>query len=192
MSPVSQNDIDSMKERGYDPATIRDAESRRQLFERGQIIALQIQEAFADVTLGSGIGLAESGGLDEREPADILARYRAVDEKEDWARIPLSALNSSSGGLAFFDAEGMRFHLPAYLIADLRGEYFFGMAFPLTHLSDHCIAQFACLNVEQRKCVRAYLLLILEDPDYEFYRDSIQNSLDGYWSDTRDATTPPA
>ncbi len=47
----------------------------------------------------------------------------------------------------------MRFHLPAYLIADLQGAYNFGMAFCLTHLNDYTISQFALLSDAQRCAV---------------------------------------
>lgn len=184
MTPISQSDIDAMKKNGYDVATIREAESRLQFFERGRHIIDQITAAFAGVKLGDGVGMQESRGRDDYEDAETLAKYRSCDEKDRWERIPLSELNSASGGLCFFDAEGMRFHLPAYLIADLRGEYNFGLAFNLTHLSDHCQTQFSLLNQEQRSVVRTFLLHILDDPDYEFDRDNIYAALINYWVDT--------
>ena len=172
-----------MRESGYDPQTIREAEARLRLFERGLELADRIRSAFAGVTLGDGVGLTESKGKDDYKDDETLAKYRSYDEKDDWQKLLLSELNSASGGLCFFDAEGMRFHLPAYLIADLRGEYNFGMAFNLTHLSDQCLTQFELLDPEQRQCVRAFLIHILDDPDYEFEREDIQRALDSYWLD---------
>ena len=183
MQPISQDEINAMRESGYDPATIREAEERLSRFERGMVIAEQIRAAFAGVTLGNGVGMQESRGKDDYEDHETLAKYRSYDEKDDWQRIPLSELNRASGGLCFFDAEGMRFHLPAYLIADLRGEYNFGMAFNLTHLSDYSASQFELLNGTQRDAVRAFLLHIREDPDYEFDRDDIDRALASYWTD---------
>jgi len=182
MTSITQADIDSMRKNGYDPVTIRGAEARLLRFEQGSVIADQIRAAFAGVTLGNGVGMQESRGKDDYEDDETLAKYRSYDEKDDWQKIPLSELNRASGGLCFFDAEGMRFHLPAHLIADLRGEYNFGMAFILTHLSDHCLTQFELLGPEQRRSVRAFLLHILNDPDYEFDREDIQRALDSYWT----------
>ena len=186
MQPISQDDIRTMRESGYDPSTIREAETRLQMFDRGIVLAERILSAFASVKLGDGVGLTESRGKDDYEDDETLVKYRSYDEKDDWQKIPLSELNSASGGLCFFDAEGMRFHLPAYLIADLRGEYNFGMAFNLTHMSDHCITQFELLNPEQRQCVRTFLVHIMDDPDYQFDRDDIQKALDSYWLDEED------
>jgi len=122
-----------------------------------------IREAFAGVTLGRGVGLQEAQGIDDYEDADTCSRYRATDQKEDWSCIPVSVLNRCNSSLSFFDAEGIRFHLPAYLISSLRGEYSFGMA--------HCLActfvtspdKFRLLSTEQRRAVRLFLLHILND-----------------------------
>jgi len=184
---ISQDDIDAMRANGYDPGTILEAENQLQHCARGSKIADRIRSAFSGVTLGKGVGLKESRGKDDYEGAETLAKYRANDEKDDWERIPIEELNNASGGLCFFDAEGMRFHLPAYLIADLRGEYNFGMDFNLTHLSEHCLEQFALVNREQRQCVRDFLIHILDDPDYGlFNNERIHAALHSYWTDEED------
>jgi hypothetical protein len=63
----------------------------------------------------------------------------------------------------------MRFHLPAYLIADLRGEYQAGMAFILTQA--------------QRTAVRLFLKFIESDPDYQWDQPHIVSALSGYWAE---------
>lgn len=183
MKTISEDDITMMRERGYDSQTIREAESQLKFYLRGMRVAEQIRSAFADVRLGAGVGIKESRGKDNYADDETLTKYRSTDEKDDWQRIPVSDLNSASGGLCFFDAGGMRFHLPAYLIADLRGEYNFGMAFNLTHLSDHCIEQFQLLDTDQRRCIRSFLLHIIDDPDYGFDHDKIDQALYSYWTD---------
>jgi hypothetical protein len=181
MKPTTQAEITSMKDRGFDPATIREEEARLDLYERGQVLAARIRAAFTGVTLGNGIGLVESRGRDQHESPAMLAAYRASDEKEDWTKIPSVEIDCSCGGLSFFDAEGMRFHLPAYLIADLNGEYGRGLAFHLTEEPGNR-GRFDLLDAAQRACVRAYLSLLLEDPNEDHHRDEIQNALGGYWS----------
>jgi len=141
----------------------------------------KIREAFAGVTLGGGIGLQEAQGIDDHEDEATCARYRDGDEKDDWTRIPVSELNRCNSSLSFFDAEGMRFHLPAYLIADLQGTYNFGMAFCLTESHDFTY-YFGLLSDTQRKVVREFLLHISEEPDYKFDRPHIIRALDKYWS----------
>lgn len=144
----------------------------------------KIREAFAGVTLGSGIGLQQAQGIDDHEDEATCARYRASDEREDWTRIPVTELNRCNGSLSFFDAEGMRFHLPAYLIAALQGTYKFDIAFCLTQSHDYA-RYFGLLSDAQRKVIRAFLLHICEASDYEFDRPHIVRALEEYWIDPR-------
>jgi hypothetical protein len=142
-----------------------------------------IREAFAAVKLGNGIGLQEAQGIDDYADKETCASYRDGDEKEDWRRIPSEELCRCNSSLSFFDAEGMRFHLPAYLVAELKGQYGFDLAFHLTHLWDYSIAKFALFNSEQRGAVRAYLRHLAADPGYESDWPHIQRALEGYWHD---------
>lgn len=183
MKYPSPAQIAEMRARGYDLSTIAEAEQQSKRGEAAQQVARAIEAAFAGVTLGGGVGLQEAQGLDDYADAETCVTYRAKDEKDDWHRIPADALNHCNSSLSFFDAEGMRFHLPAYLLADLRGDYSFGMAFCLTHLSDYCLTQFALLSPEQRAAVRAFLLHIADDPDEQFHRDEILRALTDYWTD---------
>ena len=143
-----------------------------------------IEAAFAGVALGTGVGLQEAQGLDDYADAATCAAYRAKDEKDDWHRIAPEALNQCYSSLSFFDAPGMRFHLPAYLLADLRGDYHFGMAFGLTRLSDYSVKQFALLSREQRAAVRAFLLHIADDPNYRSEHPHIVRALEEYWTES--------
>lgn len=146
----------------------------------------QIRVAFAGVALGNGVGLQQARGLDDHADEETCAKLRLGDEKEDWTRISGDLLNAYNSSLSFFDAEGMRFHLPAYLIADLRGECGVGMDFCLTHLDDHKEQKFSLLSAAQRAAVREYLRFILEEPDYKFGRPHIERALAGFWSEGRD------
>jgi hypothetical protein len=75
----------------------------------------------------------------------------------------------------------MRFHLPAYLIADLRGDYRFGMVFTFRNapVRDE---PFSLLNESQRTAVRHYLELRATDPNYDFERPEIERCIAGYWA----------
>jgi hypothetical protein len=182
MKYPTRADIAKMKADGIDSTTIARAELQSKRWPAAQEFCRTIEAAFSGVTLGGGIGLQEAQGLDDYADAETLAAYRAKDEKDDWRRIPTAALRQCYSSLSFFDAEGMRFHLPAYLIADLRGEYGNDMAFCLTQTcrEDH---YFRLLSLGQRQAVRAFLLHILDDGDYQSDRPHILGALDGYWSE---------
>lgn len=149
-----------------------------------------IQSAFRDVRLGDGIGLYEGQGLDQYSGAATIAEYRSKDERIDWSRISTEDLKNCYSSLSFFDAPGMRFHLPAYLIADLEGKINVDVLFHLIYQEDGALSRFALLSPAQRRAVREYLLLMrkricstspsdMQDPLVE----SIDNALDRYWTE---------
>lgn len=150
--------------------TIREAE---------ELIA-RIRKAFAGVKLGNGIGLWQAQGLDDYASEEECAQYREKDEKDDWSQISVDDLNACNSSLSFFDDEGMRFHLPAYLVAELEGAYRFGMAFALSHLNDYAMQQYSLLNNEQRDAVR-HVALYLADQD-EYDRSDLLRAVDKYWA----------
>lgn len=158
-----------------------EAEQQSQRLAAAQEVRHAIEVAFAGVTLEGGIGLWEAQGLDDYADAKTCAAYRANDEKDDWHRVPAEALNYCNSSLSFFDAEGMRFHLPAYLLAVLRGDYRFDITFCLTQTGDYD-RYFGLLSLDQHRAVRAFLLHILDEPDYEFDRPHILHALDEYWT----------
>lgn len=131
--------------------------------------------------MGNGIGLKEANGLDDYADKETLACYRLTDEKEDWQAISVDALNSYYCGLSFFDAEGLSFHLPAFLLAELRDEYKFSLIFTLTYLDEHSKQKFSLLNGVQRQAVKKFLEWAMDDDDYKFDREKIIEALSYYW-----------
>ena len=163
---------------------IRKVRSGKSMSKRNaQDIAALIRDAFSGVTLGKGIGLREAQGIDDYGDAKTCASYRAQDEKNDWSRITTDELNGCYSSLSFFDAEGMRFHLPAFLIAALNGDYLQDLSFQLAHLNDYSIGQYALLSAAQRQAVRACLMFMLEDESYAFSHPQIERALNEYWTD---------
>lgn len=140
-----------------------------------------ISRAFSDVQLGSGIGLWEGDAIDDyrSEAEQTIARLR--DEKLDWSRISADSLYRCEVSLCYFDAEGMRFHLPAFLLAEIDGELNSGPLFHLTSLDEFALSKFALFTVEQRRAVVAFLRWCLENPDYECSCTEINRALDEYW-----------
>ena len=147
-----------------------------------QRVAELIRDAFRNVTLENGVGLLQGQGLDDYADAETLAAYRAKDEKDDWSNIPVSKLNSCDSSLSFFDSQGMRFHLPAYMIADLEGTFDLDLIFHLTYFADDAMSRYQELNCPQRNAVREFLLLRLSGDDCEFERPMIEKAVTEYWT----------
>lgn len=155
---------------------------RQWAVEKERVLAL-IRRAFQGVILGEGVGLREGEGLDDYADKLTLAVYRSQDEKLDWSAIPATDLDRYSSSLAFFDADGMRFHLPAYLVAELdRRLQAVSIVFHLTCVSHDGPSRFDTLSPTQREAVREFLLLCLSDNNYEFERPLIEAALRDYWT----------
>ncbi|MBW9074967.1 hypothetical protein JNB72_18345 [Agrobacterium deltaense] len=140
-----------------------------------------VREAVAGVTLGGGVGLSEAQALDDYASNEVRAARRAGDEKSDWSAIPLKDLNRHSGSPAFLDAEGMRFHLPAYMIADLDGDYRHEFAPYLRG----CPERFSLLTPLQRNAVEIYLRAVSEKENLPSYQDDIERALEEWMDSAR-------
>lgn len=82
-------------------------------------LIFEIEEAFKDVLLENGIGLSEADAIDSYADLKFRNNCKKNDEKLNWQTISLPALNNYYNNLSFFDAKGMRFHLPTFIIADI-------------------------------------------------------------------------
>ena len=85
-----------------------------------QLIA-QIERAFAEVAYPGDEDL--TGSSYGEEPAALVRDFRG---RTDWRKLDKAFLNQASDGwgtaLSFFSDNALRFYLPAYMIADIRGD----------------------------------------------------------------------
>lgn len=157
-------------------------DQRKLTAEKNHVLNL-VRSAFCGVTLGNGVGLRQGQGLDDYADERTLASYRAKDEKNDWSAIPVTDLDGCYSSLSFFDAEGMRFHLPAYLVADLEdGLQTADVLFHLAYTGHGAESRFDTLSPAQREAVRQFLLLRLSDHHREFHHPMIEAALTDYWT----------
>ncbi len=140
----------------------------------------KIKMVFSDVTLRDGIGLWEAQAIDDYEPESVQRKNRQKDEKTDWSSFNYTELQRCHSSLSFFDASGMRFHLPAFLIGSIKGELD-DPVFHLTQLDDYAKSKLTTLNAEQREAVVAYLNWCLQSIEYQFEHVTIKRALDKYW-----------
>ena len=127
----------------------------------------KIRDAFKDVKLEDGIGLWEAQGVDEYANEKRMLEFREKDERNNWDAIPYKDLQYCQSSLSFFDAKGMRFCLPKYLIFDLLTDKFYekeglvppDIVFILGHKleEEYQKARFSLLDNPQIQCVINYL-----------------------------------
>lgn len=143
-------------------------------------ISHQITDAFSGVVLGSGIGLWEAQAIDDYESKNTQEKSREKDEKENWKLLRPDVLQRCHSSLSFFDADGMRFHLPAFIIESLNNEVD-DPIFHLTQLDDYAKSKLSTLNDAQQQAITMYLNWCLEQDDYGFEHTTIKKALNEYW-----------
>ncbi len=144
-------------------------------------VAQIVRAAFAGVTLGDGIGLRQADGIDGYVDAQTLEALRSQDEATNWDAIPFEDLDRYYCSLSFFDAAGMQFHLPAYLVADLAGALLTADILPHLIVFRYGVeSRFESLSASQRNAVREFLLLRLNDRKFD--RPMIESALQNYWT----------
>ncbi len=157
-------------------------DQRKMTADKDRVLGL-VRRAFQGVTLGEGVGLRQGQGLDDYADERTLASYRAQDEKHNWSTIPAADLDRYCSSLSFFDADGMRFHLPAYLVADLEGRLqTTSILFHLVYMAHGAASRFDMLSPAQREAVREFLLLRLSDAHREFEHPMIEAALRDCWT----------
>lgn len=85
-------------------------------------LILEIQTAFQNVQLEDGIGIWEGQGVDDYADEKTILELRKIDERNNWDSLPYQHLSECASSLSFFDAKGMRFCLPKFLIFDILQE----------------------------------------------------------------------
>lgn len=179
---LTQNHVDDRRVRGFEESNLYSEPSEDRL-QQAKEIAGEIEKAFLGVKLGNGVGLFEGQTIDDYESEEERGRKRAGDEKEDWRRIESKHLNACHSSLSFFDALGMRFHLPAFICCELRGEYGMGLDIGLSGFGDWRRSKFSLLAPEQKAAVARFLEFLSEDVESEFSRQAIEQDLIEFWLD---------
>lgn len=96
--------------------------------DRGALID-EIFETFSGLLYPGDAFL--QGSREGCEPAEVVGAFQGI---EDWRKVGPTLLDSCSEALSFFSEAGFRFFLPAFLVADLKGQLW--TADPLFHLTN--------------------------------------------------------
>jgi hypothetical protein len=185
MKYLNPDEIQKLKEGGYDRVLL-EARSDSERWKAANRLRAKIEAAFVGVTLGDGIGLKEGDGIDDYSDANLLAQLHAQDERRDWHRLTSDDLLSYQNSISFMDAEGIRFHLPAWMLAELRDEGIAGLIWSICRIAPHNEKKFALLSTEQRAVVREFLEFMRADPDCIHDQREIDAAIEHIWS--HDAT----
>lgn len=145
-----------------------------------EAIIAQITSAFATVEYPGDSHLR--GSNQGEEPFLLEEEFKG---KTDWRTLDPTFLDHAPGGfasaLSFFSNEALQFYLPAYLIADLKGQLEY--TYPYYHLTLYLdpSSRFSIFNKEQATAIVAYLTTIRDEDENELERPMIDDALIDYW-----------
>jgi hypothetical protein len=103
---------------------------------------------------------------------------RKKDETENWKLLKPEILQRCNSSLSFFDAEGMKFHIPAFIIASIQND---DILDPVFHLSQVVDKRFILLDKKQQQAITLYLKWCLTQENYKFDFPHIKRILKTYW-----------
>jgi hypothetical protein len=87
--------------------------------EREELIS-EIRAAFHGISRGNGVTLHEARAIDDYKSEEERKQARELDHDKSWDEIPDADIKHYHDVFSFFDVEGFRYHLPAYMIWAVR------------------------------------------------------------------------
>lgn len=183
MAPISKEVLEWAKsseaaESGFDLKKIRGLEI---MWRKQEAFVARVQRAFLNVTLGDGTGLFEANGIDDGFDREKQQNARAKDERNSWMVLSPDELSYGRSALCFTDADGFRFLIPAFMLADLTGDLDDCVVIHLSHTRDDRFDRLSSLNGEQVDTIFDFMELFLEDPDCHFHHADIRDALKEFW-----------
>lgn len=180
---------------------ILSAELENRLQIAAQRLLYNIEIAFQNIQLDGGVSLHETIVIDnygDDYGDKNLIKAIQNDERRDWKKLihdPELKKVVWLGGLSFYDAKGLRFHLPAYMsvcVKVMLGEVDDGwdlmssLNFHLTDLCEYQLNRFAILNQSQRTVVRDFLEFRLQynssTSDLNNELNTMLSAIQKYWA----------
>ena len=153
----------------------------------------QIKAAFKNVRLEGGVSLCQAGVMDDygRGVTDEEFRSLTIGEvTDDWSSLPLATLDQYPF-LAFVDAKGFRYYIPAFMLSVLTRYDSASMRVigTLTALYpkkgshwDYCMERYSLLTREQCSAIAGFLsdlpTLVELIPQHQ---KTVERALRNYW-----------
>ena len=158
--------VEQLRDEGYDLWTISLWEDWLTKMPEFETALLQIASAFRNTSLGNGIGLCEANAMDDYATQTERKRQRQLDEKNEWRNLAPEMLNKNYVAPAYFDARGFYFHLPAFLIAELNGQFNCDFIERLIEKHPRSTEWIGLLNRAQADAIVTMLEVLEHHPDF--------------------------
>lgn len=147
----------------------------------------RIRAAFAGVTLGGGMSLAQAHLEGAYSDEAVYLAARAKDPETDWTEVPGWKIDTGHSTLSFLDPEGWRFYIPAFLswsLANWRDSDSLtpqSVIWSLANAGDPWEKRYALLTGEQSRAILDFLEFFERYADYPEDRYDARKATEAYW-----------
>lgn len=135
-----------------------------------------IEAAFGDAALADGLSLHQAEALDHLQLPEVVRRARGLDTEERWQDIPDEKVEEFHFALTYLDPEGLRFHLPRYMVYALEHP---GLDNPAVdaavyacdfgdEIGEDVLAQFNAMSRSQMQVIARFLVHVAESGEESY------------------------
>jgi hypothetical protein len=148
-----------------------------------------IHEVFGKVQLGAGLSLHQAGAMDLMLTPEEVQQSRRLDSETRWQDIPDAKVEEFHYALTFMDPEGMRFHLPRFLVYSLEHP---GLDSPAVDaavyacdfgddVDDQVLGQFNAMSRRQMRTIADFLVFVAESKDEDYDVLVAAMAVESFW-----------
>ncbi len=149
----------------------------------------EIHAVFGEAELGDGLSLHQAGAMDLMLTAEEVELSRRLDSETRWQDIPDSKVEEFHYALTFMDPEGLRFHLPRFMVYSLEHP---GLDSPAVDaavyacdfgddMADEVLAQFNAMSRRQMRTIANFLVFVAESKDEDYDVLVAAMAVESFW-----------
>lgn len=149
----------------------------------------QIEAAFGAVTLGNGLSLHQAQVIDGGGSPEEVRQARRKGHVERWQEIPDSGVEEFHYALTYMDPDGLRFHMPRFILYALEHP---GCDDPAVdsavyscdlgeELHDEVLSQFNSMDRKQMTVIARFLDFIAHSRDEDYDTLVAAEALAAFW-----------
>ncbi|CAN5820391.1 hypothetical protein BH23ACT12_BH23ACT12_02140 [soil metagenome] len=149
----------------------------------------QINAVFGRVELGDGLSLHQARAMDRLQPPEDVLEARPLDREDRWQEISDGKVEEFHYALTFMDPEGLRFHLPRFMVFALEHPGLDSPAIDAAvyacdfgdEMDQDVVAQFNAMSRTQMKTIAGFLAHITESSDKDYDTMVAAIALESFW-----------
>ena len=153
-------------------------------------LVAEIHAAFGQARLGDGLSLHQAWAMELLQPPEDVLAARALDTEQRWQDIPDDKVEEFHFALTFMDPEGLRFHLPRFMVFSLEhpgldspavDAAVYACDFGDESMEQEVLKQFNAMSRRQMRMIAKFLMHVAEASDEHYDTMVAAIAVDAFW-----------